>query len=461
MTNPALNIHITTFNCGRAQIDVPYFSAHLLRDLPSTLPPDLLVLSLQELAPLSYSFLGGSSLAPYFSRFASAVFDAAATKFGNVADYENVLVRNVGMTAIMIFARREISGRIRRMETGGVGCGLRDMGNKGAVGVRLALKAARGGRRDAETVLTFVAAHLAPMEEACERRNADWKAICEGLVFERDGDAEKVKGGIAPIVADGEREPLLSHGKTVEDESSLFYPPSYIFFAGDLNYRTADISPKNHPESTNVDKWPQPNVPDTDPRSYAKHIASDQLTRELQANKTLHNLSEAPISFPPTYKYSAAAQKAALHAVTSQTRTLADGRTNTITKYTTDEPETAHLWATHRKPSWCDRILWLAAASPEVHFYTALPVQPTSDHRPVVLSISVPDAPLQEMDVQPPFPIVAGWRARRANARRYELLVGWAAYLSWTWEGEALLVGTLVGVLGGYVVLRYALLATA
>jgi hypothetical protein len=46
------------------------------------------------------------------------------------------------------------------------------------------------------------------------------------------------------------------------------------------------------------------------------------------------------------------------------------------------------------------------------------------------------------------------WRERRAAARRYEVLVGIASYLALTWEGEALLVATLAGILGGYVALR-------
>nr|POF17959.1 isoform b of inositol polyphosphate 5-phosphatase ocrl-1 [Quercus suber] len=456
MADPTLNIHITTFNCGRAQIDTTFFSTNLVRDIKSTLAPDLLVLSLQELAPLSYSFLGGSFLAPYYTRLAKSVYDATAVKFGGEADYSQVYVHNVGMTAIMVFSRSQVRRRIRRIESAGVGVGVWEMGNKGAVGVRLWLTAKAGGPQ--ETGLTFVSAHLAPMEEAWERRNADWKSICQGLVFVPNQDAESAERRIAPGATNqGETEPLLNqeHG-----ESTLFTPASYVFFAGDLNYRTADISPKIHPESTNTNEWPQPQTSPSDLRHYTRHLAQDQLSRELHAGKTLHNLSEAPITFPPTYKYSVEAQKAAAHAVTAETRTMADGRVNTITKSTADEPEEIYLWATHRKPSWCDRILWLAAAPPKVHTYTALPVQPTSDHRPVVLAVSVPDKPVDAGDVEVPFGVRTGWRERRAAARRSELVVGLVTYLAWTWEGEACLVGTLVGLLGGYVALRALLDST-
>nr|POF06926.1 isoform 2 of inositol polyphosphate 5-phosphatase ocrl-1 [Quercus suber] len=457
MAESKLNVHITTFNCGRTQVDASYFSSHLLRDLNSTLPPDLLVLSLQEVAPLSYSFLGGSYLAPYYARLTQAVSDATIAKFGSEVDYAKPLVHNVGMTAIMVFTRGAVRRRIRRVETAGVGAGVWDMGNKGAVGVKLRLAAKAGGGQ--ETALTFVSAHLAPSEEAWERRNADWKSICEGLVFERTQGMERTKERIASAAPDqeAEEEPLLHQE---HEESTLFSPASYIFFAGDLNYRTADISPKSHPESTNTDEWPQPQTSPSDPRHYTQHLAHDQLTRELDAGKTLHNLAEAPITFPPTYKYSPEAQKAAAHAVTSETRTQADGRTNTITKSMAGEPEEAYLWATHRKPSWCDRILWLAAAPPDVHAYAALPVQPTSDHRPVVLVASVPDKAVEARGVEAPFEVRAGWRERRAAARRSELVVGYAAYLGLTWEGEACVAGSLIGVLGGYVALRALLGAT-
>jgi hypothetical protein len=59
--------------------------------------------------------------------------------------------------------------------------------------------------------------------------------------------------------------------------------------------------------------------------------------------------------------------------------------------------------------------------------------------------------------VKPPFAMRRDWHERRAAARRYEVLVGIAAYLALTWEGEALLVATVVGILGGYVALRAVL----
>lgn len=445
-----LNCYITTFNCGRSLVDVDYFAANLFNGLKNDLPPDLIVLSLQEIALLGYSFLGGSWLAPYFAHFNQAVSLAITRKFGKDSRCTSVIARNVGMTAIMVFARHDVEGKIRWMETGGIGVGVWGMGNKGAVGVRLGLATGDDGE---ETMMTFVAAHLAPMEDACERRNQDWRSICEGLAFEQSGG----KGRSLKGSGEGESEPLLSgtDGPTARKDgmSGMFDPASHLFFAGDLNYRTADKPPS--PDDNK--HWPQPMETTSDPRHYSHFLPKDQLQREHSKGNTLHLLAEAPVDFPPTYKYAAAAQKHVASRTESAPHTLADGRVIDRTYIKSGDDEDVWLWAHHRTPSWCDRILFLDAAKPNVHSYTALPIQPTSDHRPVALSCSTSAKPVA-LSIDPPFNVRSDWKERRATARRYEIIVGLAAYLGLTWEGEALLAGTIVGILGGYLALR-ALLA--
>lgn len=352
---------------------------------------------------------------------------AVAQKFDAGVAYSTLLVRNAGMTGLMVFAREGVEERVRWLETAGVGVGLWDMGNKGAVGARLGVEG-RGG----ETVpVTFVAAHLAPMEGEWQRRNQDWKSICEGLVFTRDQLAS-VRTGSA------EAQPLLDDTSTEAADSSgehgLFSPLSHIFFAGDLNYRTSDVAPKESDHK----HWPHPSS-SSDSTTYAELKARDQLTRELNARNTLHLLAEEKITFPPTYKYSSAAQEQAAHQKS----------------ITNPHDAESGAWAKHRVPSWCDRILYLAFSPPKIDSYTALAVQPTSDHRPVAMSVSIPlKRPEGAGETKPPFQIRPGWRERRAAARRLEVLVGIVSYLALTWEGEALLLGTVVGLLGGYVALR-------
>ena len=443
-----LNCYITTFNCGRKPVNIDFFAHHLLNGLvKNSAPPDLIVLCLQEIAPIGYSFLGGSFLTPYFLAFTQAVSLATSQRFGREPNYGRILVRNVGMTGIMVFARHNIEESIRWIETGGVGVGLWGMGNKGAVGVRIGLGSGLSSSEEDAVPLTFVAAHLAPMEDACERRNQDWRSICEGLVF-----TGEQTGGNGKTLMDGgdEAEPLLSSATddTLNGEHEvhgIFSPASSVFFAGDLNYRTSD----QKPAEGDHEKWPQPNKTDAINQLRAK----DQLTRELHDKRTLHLLTETEIKFPPTYKYSNAAQKEALRKAASLPLPSELARHERSEDDHDDNAEDdVWLWAKHRVPSWCDRVLYLAQSAPKVHSYIALPVQPTSDHRPVALSCSVslkaPD------NIKPPFAISKDWQAQRAAARRYEVIVGVASYLALTWEGEALLAGTIIGIVGGYIALR-------
>ena len=221
-----ISVYLVTYNCGRLQVDVdrfaPLFFSHRSPTLP---PPDLIVLCLQEIAPYAHSFLGGSLLAPYFRRLHHAINQATNE------DYQNLATRNVGMTAIMILARPDVAPYVRPQSYAGVGVGQWQMGNKGAVGVRLA--AGKG----AQAQLTFVSAHLAPMEDAWLRRNQDWKNIVAGLIFSRHPQDSSNAAG-------SERQPLLAAATRDTtgslQETSMFQAHVPLFFAGDLNYRTAD-----------------------------------------------------------------------------------------------------------------------------------------------------------------------------------------------------------------------------
>lgn len=439
----ALNILVITFNCGRQLLEPEIFARRLANALPVSDPPDLILLSLQEIAPIAYSFLGGSYLVPYFQRFHHAVHLLGKALDGE--KYANVITRNVGLTACMAFVREEHRKKVQWIETGGVGIGVQEMGNKGAVGLRLGYTISEGEPLE----LSFVAAHLAPMEEALQRRNEDWKNIVRGLVFTpiTTGHGPKTTEQQSPSE---ENEPLLPDQPNSTDQHphGLYTPTSHLILAGDLNYRTSSTRPHNTAHL--LFPKPSPDRPDhhQDPSSLLL-LQNDQLTRELHARRTCHGLSEAPIDFPPTYKYS---KKAQLRAEREEDTT------------------TTWEWAKHRWPSWCDRILYLdlppwaraempRAAGIEVKKYTALPLMPTSDHRPVVAVMRVPlraiptpgeDEEGADVRRSPPFEIDRRWRERRTVARRKEVVVGVLAYLALTWEGRGILVALIVGGLLGW-----------
>ncbi|MCJ1311583.1 hypothetical protein MMC25_005256 [Agyrium rufum] len=461
----SLNFSIVTFNCGRELVDSAIFASHLSSSVFAPQFPDLLIFSLQETAPIAYSFLGGSFLVSYFDGFRYAV-DLAAKSAGGDASYVSLIVRNVGMTAIMIFIRAEHANRVRWISTAGAGVGAHEMGNKGGVGVRLGFAASPEAGGDQTMEMTFVAAHLAPMEEALERRNQDWKDLVQRLVFTPVTDkAVKLAKSLPPVGSGSDSEPLLpgSEDNGTTPSGGLYRPTSHLFLAGDLNYRTSRTKPS--PQDTS--SYPQATTDQSDPKHYRYLLERDQLSRELRARRTCHGLTEAPIDFPPTYKYS---DEARLHA--------------------THGAEGKWLWAKHRWPSWCDRILYLdlphwasksggddsstTAKSSEIRVqkYDCLPLMKTSDHRAVVLVASVPLEPIpappsQDQDegadggddhrLNPPFDIDPTWRERRAVARRKEIAVGLCAYLALTWEGNGVLVALMLGALGGWAVISSAL----
>lgn len=429
----AISIYILTFNCGRTHLDTDIFASQLFSGLTTSKLPDLLVLSLQEIAPIPHSLIGGSFLIPYFARFYHAVQKGARKASGATNDdpiYTPLIARNLGMTGIMVFAKD--AGVIQDIETGGVGLGVFDMGNKGAIGVRFSYHG-----NGTSTELTFVAAHLAAHEPNVQRRNEDWKNIVRGLVF----SSSSKDGGKAVASQPGEDQPLLSLSSR---DASIYKPTSHLFFGGDLNYRTSTMAPS---ATDHITSFPQPKLAKSDPKHISAYFELDQLNQERTAGRTLHGLIEAPIDFPPTYKYDP-----------KEFSLLPDG-----------ELERWH-WATHRWPSWCDRILylpfptWAVPASfktpPKIttQKYSALPLFPTSDHRPVALELSVPLLPIpppeneegEDPRLSPPYEIDINWKSRRERARMAELVVGFTMFFTTTADGAAVLTAMVIGAVGVY-----------
>ncbi|RJE24084.1 IPPc [Aspergillus sclerotialis] len=433
-----LNLYMLTFNCARTPIDVDQFAVHLFDALPKSAnnfePPELIVLYLQEIAPIAYAFLGGSYLTPYFNRFDRAVGQAVAKRWDT--NYVNVVTENNGMTGLLVYARSDVTDKVSWIDTAQVGVGFLDMGNKGAVGARLGYMTNElgGGTMD----MTFIAAHLAPMEYAFEQRNGDWRSIVERLVFARQRTSRK---SIDAGNNSEERRALLRDSTEYtgrDDQLGMFVPTTYLFVGGDLNYRTSNAGPK---ENDHI-RFPRPNTDPTSPTHYSQLLKEDQLIREMKKSRCFQGLSEAPIDFPPTYKY------------TSPSAGNEEWK-----------------WASRRWPSWCDRILYLDTPSwmpglPGVkpHVYDALPVFSSSDHRPVALSISIPLKSIQVPDddgeladdvrLAAPFQIDPDWERKRNAARTREVIVGIVAYLGMTWEGNGLLIATTIGILGAWFVLQ-------
>ncbi|KAH8702432.1 Endonuclease/exonuclease/phosphatase [Talaromyces proteolyticus] len=420
-----LHFYILTFNCARNLIHRERFAAHLFDVLPpSKAAPEVLVLNLQEIAPIAYGFLGGSFIDPYVDAFNDAVNAACKIRWPREeVKYVNHVTNNCGLTVLLVFVRSDVADRISWTDTAEVGVGVQEMGNKGAVGARLGYSYSSD-----ETVdFTFVAAHIAPMEDAYHRRNQDWRSIVERLVFTKGSPG---RGEIDDRDEDTAR--LLQEERN-SGQSSMYTPRSHLFFAGDLNYRTSDVPPA----IKDYARFPQPDAAPEDAAHYSRLLTNDQLTRERRAKRTLYGLSEAAINFPPTYKYSYQAQLAALE----------------------DKEPTVWQWSKHRWPSCV-----------QVHGYNALPLFPTSDHRAVALAVTVPLKPIprpppssfdDDVRVNPPFSIDPNWKSRRVSARVKEAVVGGLAYLVLTREGNGFLLAAAIGMFGGWFVLQSLVMGDA
>ena len=428
-----LELYILTFNCARNLISPHVLGPHLFDALPKAKPlPDLIALSLQEVAPIAYSFLGGSLLTPYLDRIGHALRAAVKCREAEAeVHYQLVVARNVGLTALVVFAKPDVVKRVRWLQTAGVGVGLWEMGNKGAVGVRLCLSSDEDSQEEME--LTLVSAHFAPFEEYLLRRNQDWENIVRHLVFSSDEGPKRITGQDRE---GDDTQPLLPDPTKEEPKlGGLFKSGNHIFFAGDLNYRTSNKGPG----PSDYLSFPQPVDADS-PQHFLTWLQRDQLSQERNAKRTLHGLEELSVSFPPTYKYShASAGTPAKRVINSNGL---DGA----------EPD-QWAWSRHRYPSWCDRILFAPSHGLQPHIYTSLPVLPTSDHRPVALSVTVPAKSAGNI-FEAPFPINPDWRSRRASARRRELIVGLLAYLSLTREGNSIVVGLIAGTLVGWFLIK-------
>lgn len=424
-----LTLYLVTFNCARNLVEPEVLGRHLFHGWSnpgseSNELPDVVVLHLQEIAPIAFAFLGNNWVKPYFDQLRKAVNVAVQNSSSEVVPndnkYLNILAKNAGLTAMMIFTRADVAQEVQLLQTAEAGVGLSEMANKGAVGARLGWKTPQGGSL---VYTTFVSAHLAPFEAEMQRRDQDYRQIVQQLVFSGEDAREwrKTQQGAeeVPLLAGSDTEAEADEAET----KGIYADDTYLFFAGDLNYRTALTlpGPDDHQH------FPQPRKNVTDPLHYSHLFEKDQLSQQRNLGKTLHGLSEQAINFPPTYKYRPVPDKPVL----------------------LDDDLDDWNWAKHRWPSWCDRILY-APTNVRAGSYSALPILRTSDHRPVALSASIPLQTISDSQLAESTPAVINphYKSVRLAARRKEVAVGVAAYLGLTWEGNYLLLGAVLMLVG-------------
>eukprot|EP00462_Mataza_sp_D1_P005778 CAMPEP_0175124688 /NCGR_PEP_ID=MMETSP0087-20121206/2915_1 /TAXON_ID=136419 /ORGANISM="Unknown Unknown, Strain D1" /LENGTH=1223 /DNA_ID=CAMNT_0016406473 /DNA_START=13 /DNA_END=3684 /DNA_ORIENTATION=- len=171
--------------------------------------------------------------------------------------------------------------------------------------------------------LAFVSSHLAAHQHKIEARNSNVRDIIEGT-----------------------RHNVLGSSHKAALDSGIF---DHVFWCGDLNYRIDYLNQQ-------VGMEPSPELlaavqSQVEKEDYSELFQYDQLSREMSSSRVFSGFQEAPIAFPPTFKY----------------------------KVGTSE------YSGKRLPAWCDRILWKSKKSLQVGVlnYTHHPELCTSDHKPV------------------------------------------------------------------------------
>ncbi|GAA5875459.1 hypothetical protein JCM16303_000636 [Sporobolomyces ruberrimus] len=292
--------------------------------------PDLISFNFQELIDLSDLTLAARTflfatkhhdVTLRYKHWLAILSDAVLQRLG--PGYELVKEEKLVGLYTVLFARKTISKKIRDLESTGIKTGFSaEYGNKGSVLLRFVID---------DTSFCLINSHLAAGSSAPGRRERDLIEIFDsGPKFTRPPSGTKrayIGGGDGTQISDSE----------------------ILFFSGDLNFRV------NLPRSRVISELA------TSPTAIRDLLRHDELTRMRETNPSfrLRKMKEAPICFPPTYKYD-----------------------HNSSAFDTSPKQ--------RVPSWCDRILWksLRTASVNCVAYGRYEAD-VSDHRPVSATFEV------------------------------------------------------------------------
>lgn len=210
-------------------------------------PPDIYAVGFQELDLSKETFLFDQT--PKEEEWYRAVLSTVnkKTKYIDVKR-----VRLVGMLLIILIKEKHIQ-YVHNVDCVTVGTGIMGkMGNKGGVTIRFEFH---------NTSLCFVNSHLAAHVEEFERRNQDFRDICNRTHFRQ----------------------TYHDSRSIKDHDQ-------IYWIGDLNYRITELDPNT------VKKYIEEN-------NLLPVLEWDQLNLQHKQNNVFFGYTEGPIKFRPTYKY--------------------------------------------------------------------------------------------------------------------------------------------------------------
>ncbi|KAK9456934.1 Endonuclease/exonuclease/phosphatase [Dipodascopsis uninucleata] len=332
----SVRILLFTYNCGQERHladnirdGLRSFLSKSTRGFEATtIYPDLIFLSLQEIGSISDCFLWGNT-SYYLEPFIEAVTDGALFDDSSYALVENSYA---GLTFGLLFRRIESDVTVSNARKSSISFGYLETGLKGAGSIRVDLKKPSDVSPGELSMdgLTFIAAHFAANEGFKTVRDDNFFSIARKTAFFPKKKLHEMK---------------------FSDREFLYRENSNIFILGDLNYRVAlerppiDSAPKwQPPEKTFVESW----------------LKKDELKKSIANSDAFIGFEEAPITFAPTYKFS---------NTRSNDRDVKD-------------------YSKKRVPSWTDRVLYLCV--PNTISYDSIPSIVGSDHIPVASLVSLP-----------------------------------------------------------------------
>ncbi|GJN94692.1 hypothetical protein Rhopal_007783-T1 [Rhodotorula paludigena] len=295
---------------------------------------ELLVFSFQELDLSTEAML---RYTPYREEVWRTALEAALRTRTDVS-YEKLHSRQLVGALMLVYVREDVKHRVSDVSSASMATGLLGLvANKGVVGVRL---------RYRDAPLTFLNSHLAAFVQNTAQRNAQFRDTAAQLVFPRSSSSS------TGAVAEGWTPDLRPGKSTPAGEGWSVWECEALVWMGDLNYRV-DLP------RADVDRMVKN-------KEHELLLHFDQLRIQKQHGLAFQDFEEAPITFPPSFKFDVGTQI-----------------------YDTSEKQ--------RVPSWTDRILYLGMRRDSVRVldntYTSHPNVTMSDHKPVsaMLAVSVYD----------------------------------------------------------------------
>ncbi|OCF57415.1 hypothetical protein L486_04873 [Kwoniella mangroviensis CBS 10435] len=309
--------------------------------------PEIIVFGFQEVIPLTDkkitaktllfggknkdSSSGSDKVSHAYRQWLEKLTQAVRMSMPSDTPYVKIHSENLVGLFTCIFVKSSEKDRLRNLDITTVKRGIGGIyGNKGAIVSRIVMD---------DTSLCFINVHLAAGQSQKSARNADLAAIMEDKAIFPASNEE------IPFVHGGNGTGILDH--------------ELVVLNGDLNYRI-DQRRENVISSIAAGELPY-------------LLEHDQLRKEMRSNHAfrLRSFEEAPITFPPTYKYNPGTHD-----------------------YDSSEKR--------RIPAWCDRILY--RKSPHIRNLNYRRYEPTvSDHRPISggyqITLKAVDT-LKEMDVR-------------------------------------------------------------